>query len=124
MEWDGIERRKNAMNGEQIVKEIDIRLVTLETKFEDGRKFHDEQANERQKITCHKLDDIKANISTLQNNFVSLDKATILATASVNERITKLPCEKRAGLYNQVKIMWGVLLLVIAAIVGEWVKKK
>jgi hypothetical protein len=121
--WDGVERRKNSMNGEQIVKEIDSRLLTLETKFEERWKFHDTQADDRQKATCKKLDEIKTEIEGLKDSFVSLDKTTLMMVNNVNERITKLPCDKRAGLYNQVKFLWGIVGLIIAAIVAEWIKK-
>ena len=116
------------MNGEEIVKEIDTRLVKLETRFEERWTNHDKQADDRQKATCIKLDDIKESIDKLNAEFVSLDKTTILMVNTVNERITKLPCDRQAGLFSgittQVKFIWGVLILMVGAIITDWVKKR
>ena len=112
-EYNGPERRANSINGKEIVNEIKIDIATLETRFEERWKSHDSQADERQKATCNKMDDIRTDISTLNANFVSLDKTTVLMINTLNERITKLPCETRSNWYQsiskQIAFMWVVV---------------
>src|SRR3990167_2751426 len=121
-EYNGPERRANSMNGKEIVNEIKIDIATLETRFEERWKSHDSQADERQKATCNKMDDIRTDISTLNANFVSLDKTTVLMINTLNERITKLPCESRKSWYQsmsrQVAFMWVIIGVYIVVLFG------
>jgi len=41
----------------------------------------------------------------------------------VLDRLQSLPCDKRSYIPTQINALWGVIVLLIAAIIGEWVKK-
>ncbi len=120
--YDGPERRKNG-NGD-----IEIHLVKLKVKFDERWKAHDQQADDRQKATCQKLDDIKQDIVGIKINAIALDKTATILMGTINERLATLPCKERAGFYrsftNQIKVLWGFVVAIVLLIVGEWVKKK
>ena len=126
--WAGEERRKNGINAREILTEIGMRLTKIETRFEERWISHDKQADDRQKATCQKLDEVKLDISGLKDSLVSLDKTATLIVNNVNERITKLPCAERAGIYrsftNQIKVMWGFIVAIVLLIAGEWIRKR
>lgn len=66
-----------------------------------------------------KIDRITNEIFTLKDSLVSLDK-------SMNEKILKLPCRERETIYknlsNNIKIIWGILVLFIAALIVNFFK--
>lgn len=79
----------------------DARIAILETKLGNIIENQDKYAEEAREW---------------RNRFcVKLDK--------VNDRLAVLPCDKRAYLVNQVRAIWGIIILILGAIIGEWVKR-
>jgi len=127
-EWDGTERRKNSMNGKEIISEIKSRLDVLETMWQERWRNHDLQADDRQKSVCGKLNEIKEDIADIKTNAIALDKAATVLMGNMDTRLANLPCKERASIYTsvktQIKYLWGVLLTLLAGIVGTiWWKK-
>ena len=102
MAWDKIERRKNGNS-------IDFKIFAAET-------------NIHLKAQCEKLDEIKTDITEIKNSVISLDKTTTLMINTVNERVTKLPCDTRKSWYQsmsrQIAFMWIILGVYILALFG------
>lgn len=42
---------------------------------------------------------------------------------SLQDRLNKLPCDRRSSLSTQIKVIWGVMVVIIGAIVSEWVER-
>ena len=105
-------------NGEQIL----FRLTTLETKFCERWKSHDERADERQALTCDKMDDIKSDIKGVNDTLSYLDKTLTGTNTLVAEKFAQLPCGERKGWYQsmgrQVNFMWLVLALMLTGVVA------
>jgi len=82
-------------------RQEDPRIDVLETKLEhilNNQKLYSEEAKEWRTRFCLKLD-------------------------KVTDKLGNLPCDRRAYLSNQVKAIWAIIVLIVGAIVGEWVKK-
>lgn len=65
--------------------------------------------DEYRKTLCGKIDDINIKIE------------------DINKRIYKLPCDSRLSIYesidNKIKIIWGVLVLVLGAIITQFFRR-
>jgi len=125
--WDGTERRKNGINGREIINEVKSRLDILETRFEDRWASHDKMADDRQKATCGKLDEIRKDVSEVKTNAVALDKASTILIGTIDTKLASLPCKERASWYSSMRsqmiAIWVFLSGIVLAIIGAWVKK-
>ena len=86
---------------EQVILE---RLTILETEWKERWMNHDKAADERQRLTCEKLDGIKSNIR------------------EINQKVDKLPCEKESAKLDEIdqikKTATGLLITVVLGIIG------
>lgn len=92
-DWDGSERRAS-----HELNDMKLEFCEFKAKVTEWMAT----TNEYRKALCTKMDTI-------------LDK------------VSKLPCDKRSGFYEnvtrQMAFIWGVLILIVAAIIGEWIKR-
>lgn len=98
------------MNGEQIIKEIDTRLIKLETKFEERWTAHNKQADEGRETICKKLDIISESIK------------------DIYKRVNDTPClthtEQIKSLSKGINWIWSVVLSTVfsGVLLGIWIK--
>ena len=105
-EWDGqIERRKGYIKMDEDLQELKVSFINFKIEIKEfvaGLKEWQSQTTEYRKHLCDKID-------------------------KINTKFVELPCRERSGIYQslttQVKVIWGFITLMIAAIVGSWVKK-
>ena len=127
MVWDGVERRKNGINGRQIIGEMKSRVDILETRFDDRWTMHDKMAEDRQRVTCTKLGEIKADIEVIKINANVLDKTTTTLMASIDTKLANLPCKERQSWYSSMKgqliVLWAFISAIALTIIASWVNK-
>ena len=74
-----------------------------------------------------KLAEFTAKVTEWMVSTTEYRKALCSKLDIITDRLNKLPCDRRVGFYEsvsmQMKFIWGVMVILVGAIIAEWVKR-